>query len=112
MSTEIRCPNPQCRQLVQVSEEQVGQELRCDKCGKAFLLTDAGEETDRFSLPSRESAEMLAPTQVQGPTKIGRFVIRAKLGAGAFGVVYRAFDPAAYRGGIYESLPACLSGSP
>src|SRR2546429_9829423 len=27
------------------------------------------------------------------PTSIGRFQVRARLGAGAFGTVYRAFDP-------------------
>jgi hypothetical protein len=34
-----------------------------------------------------------APARGEAPAAIGHFQVRARLGAGAFGTVYRAYDP-------------------
>jgi WD40 repeat protein/serine/threonine protein kinase len=42
--------------------------------------------------PSKESQLPFPPGQPELPNKIGRFEVRGKLGGGAFGTVYRAYD--------------------
>jgi hypothetical protein len=49
--------------------------------------TPAGQ---RLPTPTPGGGAAAAPTM---PAQIGRFQLRARLGAGAFGTVYRAFDP-------------------
>jgi len=54
------------------------------------ILHSAGEETGRA-----HGAETDGQPEVAGvPKRLGRFEIRARLGEGAFGAVYRAYDPA------------------
>src|SRR5262245_35256070 len=48
-------------------------------------------KTLRF--PDTMAGRSLSCPACQYPAQIGRFQIRAQLGAGAFGAVYRAFDP-------------------
>ncbi len=47
--------------------------------------------------PGNHAAELLAGECNGGPRQIGRFEILATLGAGGFGIVYRAFDPSTRR---------------
>src|SRR5438270_1828528 len=80
----VQCPNPNCTTLL-ISEEHIGRKVRCGKCGAKFALSL--ENTSADVLPAALALEAGTPEH------IGRFQIRAWLGAGAFGTVYRAYDP-------------------
>jgi eukaryotic-like serine/threonine-protein kinase len=69
MATRLQCPNPACSRTSISQVDFSGQSVKCKFCGQVFIV----------------------PTETI--TRISRFVIRAKLGQGAFGAVYRAYDP-------------------
>jgi WD40 repeat protein/tRNA A-37 threonylcarbamoyl transferase component Bud32 len=49
--------------------------------------------SDPFALAPNDAPAEPPPADVGLPSQIGRFQIRARLGEGAFGTVYRAYDP-------------------
>lgn len=66
--------------------------------GANDALKGVESETVRAAaLLNRVFAKPSLPEATQRPTKIGRFQVLAMLGAGRFGVVWRAFDPAGHR---------------
>lgn len=76
MPLTYQCPNPECRKNYSVTEAQVGRQARCKHCGTLFSVAlDAAVDTGGQPLP-----------------RIGRFQVRRRLGTGAFGAVYRAYD--------------------
>ena len=88
-----KCPNPSCGKSFDVSEEYLGRSGRCKQCGTRFTVSQSGEgqpSTDPGPAPTPLST---APINGDIPERLGRFEIRTRLGAGAFGTVYRAFDP-------------------
>lgn len=93
-----RCSNPACRKTVVVAEEDARGTLHCDKCGKRITILDTHTTTRDERNPTFESKPGKAnrDSSLIGsspPQRIGRFEIRARLGEGAFGTVYRAYDP-------------------
>jgi TPR repeat protein/serine/threonine protein kinase len=72
MPVLVQCPNPACAAPWSLPDGSASQSFRCPRC--QTLLT-----------PSATTAGL--------PAVIGRYQVRAKLGAGAFGTVYRAYDP-------------------
>jgi WD40 repeat protein/serine/threonine protein kinase len=86
----------------------LGRSARCPHCKQRFVLvrptdpappaaqvTASADETSQ-QRPDAASPVAAAPTPPARPgtvEKVGRFVIRAVLGSGAFGTVYRAYDP-------------------
>ena len=109
MSLRMTCPNPACAKRYSIPEAGAGRSIRCKGCGETFVAAgsatvDAGAVKpntpdaemepawDAVSSPSPASPPAAVPMPVGGNT-VGRFVIRGKLGAGAFGTVYRAYDP-------------------
>jgi tRNA A-37 threonylcarbamoyl transferase component Bud32 len=120
MKLSIACP--ECCTTYEVPEEALGRKTQCKRCGKPFVLERFVErasesaasptvsalpvsesETARFAnppdlVPCLSSLEVTAPWTAakpaeESPRMLGRFRIRGPLGAGAFGTVYRAYDP-------------------
>jgi predicted Zn finger-like uncharacterized protein len=93
----VECPH--CSQSYSVDDALIGRKARCKGCGQTFALAPstelAGPRPDG-SLPSTLTSEP-SPTAMARlfplPETIGRFVVKQRLGSGAFGTVYRATDP-------------------
>src|SRR5262249_23195319 len=73
----LSCPNAGCGYRRTLPPGQGAPPARCPACRSPF-----GEAP---------GPDLPAPSGP--PRRIGRFEVRAELGAGAFGAVYRAYDP-------------------
>ena len=93
MAVIVRCPNPECGKSYSVRESHLGRTFACNGCGRTFTLSESGRETSRPAARSDTSKAPSAPGLAAVPEKLGRFEIRSRLGSGAFGSVYRAYDP-------------------
>ena len=96
MPIDCRCTNPQCGKAFTVPDTSAGRPVVCKACGTRFVVTRAVTSVHEPPWdPVSASAPVVAPQSAASValTAVGRFVIRAKLGAGAFGTVYRAYDP-------------------
>ena len=83
-----RCPNPTCGKPIGVNAAGATLHDCCPHCGQTLLprADTARDASATVGLPAAPEPGML-------PASIGRFRILARLGAGAFGTVYRAHDP-------------------
>jgi len=86
MKRSVECPN--CGKPYQVAEEKLGSRARCSQCSHAFTLGASAEEEK-----APPAAQGVPGPSHQAATKIGRFEVRARLGARGFGQVYRCYDP-------------------
>jgi serine/threonine protein kinase/WD40 repeat protein len=91
----VVCSNPQCGKGYRVADHLAGRSVTCQHCGRTFVVQSAEQQTLGYeptdaTKASLRSAHLPSALPV---TKIGRFEIREKLGQGAFGSVYRAYDP-------------------
>ena len=109
MAVTVRCPNPACGRSNRFDESLEGQAVRCPICGRRYTLLGSTElaEPPRSLEWTTPSAEGPAPisTVADGATPwpkpdigtisgdVGRYRIRRMIGSGAFGAVYRAYDP-------------------
>lgn len=114
MNVLVRCPNPACGRTASVTDKHLGRRVRCRSCGTAFtcalrqdspgpptvlpaaqdtLATGLAPGSSPLTAPAPAGAPESDPNGPHIPVKIGRFEVRAQLGAGAFGAVYRVYDP-------------------
>jgi serine/threonine protein kinase len=109
MPVTLQCPNPACGHSADVAEERLGHVVRCTRCGQTFTLVAAAPAARPDGTPptlaprGRETVGPRAAHSAPGavgrpgaaalPQQVGCFQLRALLGAGAFGKVYRAYDP-------------------
>src|SRR5687767_4894315 len=96
MRHTLRCPS--CSKAYVVDENLLGKSTRCKQCGTTFKLTAPADADKVQEAGARATMAPGATTQARrpvggAPEQLARFQIRARLGAGAFGTVYRAFDP-------------------
>ena len=97
MPVIAKCPTPGCRGNYRVPDDRAGAALRCPLCKKTFTPTlelPAGETGNPAVLATAtESRPAVPPRPNATPDRIGRYVVRKKLGQGNFGTVYQAYDP-------------------
>jgi WD40 repeat protein len=106
----ISLPCPHCGAGLTIPESALGKKGRCPKCQESFVAEPPTDDQDAVATltgglveePEDEGDEERDDTQgdtyhvpgVQAAAgKLGRFELRAALGQGGFGMVYRAYDP-------------------
>ena len=77
----VLCPNPKCRRLLDVTDEEVAAKMVCPGCGEKFRLSDAGVPIK--TLPN----DRVCPRR-----RIAHFELLEQIGTGAFGSVWKAWD--------------------
>ncbi len=93
MAIRVRCSNAACGKWLNVPDAYLGQVVPCPACLAAVeVLAEPAED-----VLDPQRTKIGPPTGItiehDLPARVGRFRIRALLGAGAYGTVYRAFDP-------------------
>jgi hypothetical protein len=107
----LECPKSDCSNKTSISADFDGYMARCRRCGMTFKIdasianvsTHLGPKEEKRPYPRatgfappfafQDEAFQLKAPGAGLPKQIGRFQIRARLGAGNFGTVYRAYDP-------------------
>src|SRR5687767_13938460 len=96
MSARCRCPA--CGAGWKLPETALGRTVCCGKCKQSFVATTisaaAPSAEAGYEVLTDDDSVLAAPAARQPPLGwIGRFELQAALGQGAYGRVYRAYDP-------------------
>ncbi len=100
MKFSVACPNSDCRKSYLVAESYLGRRGECKQCGTKFTFTPSGSRPNPIerNTPSGAGKDTgSATTGVRSHAtvleRLGRFEVGNRVGTGAFGAVYRAYDP-------------------
>lgn len=84
MNIEATCPH--CSASFRVSAEKLGKSAKCARCGGSFSLSSTVVRLSRQQGRETNAQEGVQRyNQPQPLSRVGRFQIKARLGAGAFG---------------------------
>ncbi len=98
MPVSLRCLNPACARASLAPDSVAGKRVKCPGCGQPINVPSSSTTTVARPSTVDSAGETARPTaatvtQAAPARQVGRFVVRSKLGEGAFGAVYRAYDP-------------------
>jgi hypothetical protein len=110
MPTLLKTRCPKCQAAVKVTEDHVHKRVRCPSCREAFEVSSVELPLSQSIDTQPLAIETMQPTGAVGNAlrgvpsaasspsnaplgSLGRFKLREILGQGAFGRVYRAYDP-------------------
>jgi serine/threonine protein kinase/Tol biopolymer transport system component len=111
MSVQLKSHCPHCNSVVRAAESLLGKRVRCPACKRTFellsvealggskSLEQAPRADETLARPSSETVgsparkEVAASLPSEKLSRLGRFEIKEILGQGAFGRVYKAYDP-------------------
>jgi predicted Zn finger-like uncharacterized protein len=109
MPSLLKSQCPQCGMVMKITESQVGRRVRCPGCKQSIELSSvhlapstpsleqapSANDTVEKKAADTSSARLLGTGSAGGSrgTRLGRFELKELLGQGAFGRVYRAYDP-------------------
>ena len=111
MPTKFATSCPHCSRSLRVDEAKVGKLVRCPACREPFEVNSvqfssrdsrapsleamSTETTRNMDTSSGDATDSSGSHGRHEPTigRIGRFELKVALGQGAFGTVYRAYDP-------------------
>ena len=89
----VKCPNPACGRQYRARRSALGRISVCKHCGWEFVLCTSSGETHPPDGQLRTGRGLSSAPAREAPQRLGRFEIVSRLGSGAFGTVYRAYDP-------------------
>lgn len=118
MTASLKTACPHCQKEFNVSDTHIGRRVRCPLCQQALEVKSVRSSTASGTLPTAQPLETIVNPVAPPPSvtssggqrttvaslakaasaepnlgKLGRFELKQILGQGAFGRVYRAYDP-------------------
>jgi eukaryotic-like serine/threonine-protein kinase len=103
MSAKLKTECPACHKKLNVTEKHIGKNVRCPSCKHKWTVENiafsSGQSMDQRmdALQTQDGTNDNDTVERRHPqstnSHLGRFEIKESLGGGAFGIVYKAYDP-------------------